>query len=397
MSTLLIKNARVVLADRITQPSNILCENGKITFVGDSKDLNENLADEIADAQGHYLAPGLIDLHFHGCGKFLINNGPNDLAEICKILPSHGVTGYLPTVSPSPKGQDAKLLASLAQVDSQGTGILGFHLEGPFLTMTGCLPKEALGQADPDRVRDLIDAAGDYPAIFSISPDFERILELISIMANGGTPVFITHTAADTKQTQAAINAGACHATHFYDVFPVPPESDPGVRPVGAVEAILADPRVSVDFILDGEHVDPVAVKMALQCKGPQKVCLITDANVGAGLPPGKHWFGQEEIEFKYPGAPARLTENARFPGALAGSGLLMDAALRNAIKMLDVDLPQAVAMASTNPARVLGLDNRKGMIKQGFDADLIMLDDSLRVTKTWVASKCVFSQNNKS
>ena len=313
------------------------------------------------------------------------------MAELCRALPRYGVTGYLPTVSPLPKGQDAEQLASLAQANCEGAEILGFHLEGPFLTMTGCLPDEAIGQADPDRVRSLIQAAKPYPAIFSVSPDFEGILELIGIMAAGGVPVFITHTGASAKQTQAAIEAGARHATHFYDVFPVPPESDPGVRPVGAVEAILADPRVSVDFILDGEHVEPVAVKLALQCKGSDKVCLITDATVGAGLPPGKHWFGQEEIEFKYPGGPARLTSKSRFPGALAGSGLVLDRALRNAVKMLQVDLPQAVRMASTNPARVLGLGDRKGLIKEGFDADLVMLNESLKVAQTWVAGKCVF------
>ena len=396
MSKLLIKNARIILADKITEAGDVLCENGRISAVGASADSASTAGAEIIDARGKYLAPGLIDLHVHGGGQFLIDNGPEDLAQLCKTLPRHGVTGYLPTVAPLPKGEDAKLLASLAQVEQEGAGILGFHLEGPFLSMTGALPPEALGQADPERVRSLIEAAKPYAAIFSISPEFEGILELMPIMTDGGTPVFITHTAASAEQTQAAIEAGARHATHFYDVFPSPPESDPGVRPVGAVEAILADPRVSVDFILDGEHVDPLAVKVALQCKGPEKVCLITDANVGAGLPPGKHRFGKEEIEFKYPGAPARLTDKSRFPGELAGSGLLMDVALRNAIKMLEVDLPQAVGMASTNPARVLGLGERKGLIKEGFDADLIMLDESLQVVGTWVAGKCVFAQNSK-
>ena len=227
MPNLLITNARVVLPDAITGPSDVLIENGRISSVGPSSDASRVSADQTLDAQGKFLAPGLIDLHFHGCYTWLIDNGPADLAKICRTLPQHGVTGFLATVAPLPKGQDAQLLTSLAQVDSEGAGILGFHLEGPFLTMTGCLPDEALGQADPERVRSLIEAAGLHPAIFSISPDFEGILELIPIMAADGTAVFMTHTRANVKQTQAAIEAGVRHATHFYDVFPclkVPPQ-----------------------------------------------------------------------------------------------------------------------------------------------------------------------------
>ncbi len=147
----------------------------------------------------------------------------------------------------------------------------------------------------------------------SCSPE---ILNLIPLMRENDAAVFMTHTAANVKQTQDAIEAGARHATHFSDAFRSPPETDPGVRPCGAVEAILADERVSVDFILDGEHVDPVAVKMALACKGPDRVCLVTDANIGAGLPPGKYInYRGEEIEFTYSGGPARRSASKSSSG----------------------------------------------------------------------------------
>jgi len=164
------------------------------------------------------------------------------------------------------------------------------------------------------------------------------------------------------------------------------------VRTCGAVEAVLADPRVSVDFILDGEHVHPVAAEMALQCKGPDRVCLITDANIGAGLPPGRYRFLDAEVRFAYEGGPARLTENSYLPGGLAGSGLTMDRALRNALRLLGVDLPQAVRMVSGNPARVLGMSDRKGQIREGFDADFVLLDEDIEVVSTWVGGECRFS-----
>jgi N-acetylglucosamine-6-phosphate deacetylase len=156
------------------------------------------------------------------------------------------------------------------------------------------------------------------------------------------------------------------------------------------VEAILADPHVSVDFILDGVHVEPVAVQMAITCKGADKVCLITDANVGAGLPPGRYQSLGSEIEFEYEGAPARMTQNSRFPGALAGSGLTMDKAVQNAVSMLKASIPQAIRMASANPAKVMRLKN-KGQIKRGFDADIVLLDQELKVIRTWIKGKCQY------
>jgi N-acetylglucosamine-6-phosphate deacetylase len=392
MSQLLVANTDVVLPDRVLKCHSVLCEDGRIKRIAPAAELKAVTGAEIIDANGKYLAPGFIDLHIHGLHDFLIDDGIDNLPAICKLLPQYGVTGFLPTVCPLPKGKDAAFLANLAKAMPDGAAILGFHLEGPFLAMTGALPPEALGKADAKRVKALIEAARPYKAIFSVSPDFEDICDLLPIMSAQNTPVFITHTTATVKQTQAAIEAGVCHATHFYDVFPCPPVTDPGVRPCGAVEAVLADPRVSVDFILDGEHVDPVAVKMALRCKGPDRVCLITDANKGAGLPPGRYKALGAEVDFKYPGAPARLTENTLYPGCLAGSGLTMDRAVRNAIKMLNVNVPLAIRMASTNPAQVLRL-TAKGQIKEGFDADLVLLDNSLNVCTTWTGGVCQYSK----
>ena len=393
MKNLTIRHASVVLADQILTDHQVQICAGKIVSVApDSSQAPVGGINSI-DAQGAWLVPGFNDLHTHGVHECLIDNGPDDLAHMCEILPHYGVTGFLPTVCPRPKGEDSEFLSTLSAVESAGAAMLGFHLEGPFLTITGALPAEALGSNDPERVTALIAAASPYRVVFSISPDFEGIGDLLPIMSANGTPVFMTHTKADVKQTQAAIEGGARHATHFYDVFYVPDETDGGVRPCGAVEAILADERVSVDFILDGEHVDPVAIQMALQCKGAEGVALITDSNIGSGLPPARYMFGQDEVEIKYPGGPARMTENGRFPCGLAGSGLTMDRVVRNAVKMLGVELPQAIRMVSANPAKVLGLESCKGKIAEGFDADLVLLDQELQVQQTWVGGKRVWER----
>ena len=383
MQELLIYNVNIVLTDKILTNHCLLISNGKI------KEISPNISHDnikAVDGQGNYLCSGFIDLHIHGVHDQLIDNGPESLAKICEILPKYGVTSFLPTVCPMPKGKDAEFLKTLSQSKPKGTQIAGFHLEGPFLSLTGALPPEALGNADIERIKNLIKAAKPYKAIFSISPDFENITDLIPIMAENDTPVFITHTKANVQQTLDAIKVGACHATHFYDVFYSPEITEPGVRPCGAVEAIYASENVSVDFILDGVHVDPIAVKMALQCKGRDKVCLITDANIGAGLGAGKYSFGNEEVQIEYPGAPARLVKN----GGLAGSGLTMNLAVKNAVNMLGIDLPMAVKMASDNPARVLRLEN-KGAIKKDYDADFTLLDKQLNVVKTFVGGQCCY------
>lgn len=371
-----------IVTENVIVSGYLVLDGGKIADV-----TLEKPQCEIEDRSDCYLLPGFIDMHIHGVHNFLVDDGPEALAGMCRTLPRYGVTGFLPTVSPSPMGQDSAYLKTLSTTSPEGTHILGFHLEGPFLALTGAFNKDAIGGGGADRVNALIAAAKPYKCIFSISPDVDGIFDLIPIMAQDDTPVFMTHTAANVQQAQKAIELGARHCTHFYDVFPCPPVSEPGVRPSGIVEAVLADPRVSVDFILDGVHVDPIAVKMALVAKqsGPGSVCLITDANVGAGFQPGTYTFGNMgDICFDYPGAPARSVKDH----TLAGSGLTLDVALRNAVKLLGLDLVAASKLLSYNPAKVLHLEKQKGLLASGYDADFVVLDGNLEVQSTWVSGK---------
>jgi len=284
MGSFLIKNAKVISEDSILENHSIMCRDGRIEQVVPGSEACNFCPDEIIDAHDLYIAPGYIDLHIHGTRNYMVDEGGGHLEELCKILPQYGVTGFLPTIGPrASEEEDLRLLDSLSVVVSEGASILGFLFEGHFLALTGAfpsLPKDG-GKA---RVEKLIEAAKPYAAVFCISPELEGMEELLPVMTRGNIPAFITHTRADVEQTKKAMELGAVHATHFYDVFPYPGEKDPGVRTCGTVEAVLANPDASVDFILDGEHVDPTAVKMALLCKGSDKVCLITDANVNAGL-----------------------------------------------------------------------------------------------------------------
>ena len=389
MGSLLIENASVVTPRTIEANRSVFCGGGKIIDVcGDPSGIP---ADVCIDAGGMLLCPGFIDLHMHGVCGLLCDAGKGQLEEICRVLPRFGVTGFLPGICPaSSEEEDIALLEELSQAISEGAGILGFFLEGHYLALTGAI-SHLTKNMDKGHLERLIGAAAPYKPVFAVSPELEGIAELLPCMTASGYPAFITHTAAGAEETEKAIKAGATHATHFYDVFPYCGDKEPGVRGCGAVEAVLANPEASVDFILDGEHVDPIAVKMAIAAKGPGRVSLITDSNLNAGMPPGRYiGLGGSEIEVLREGGPARFPEGSPMAGGLVGSGLTMDVVMRNAIEFLGIDIPQAVAMVSSNPASVLGLKN-KGRVEKGFDADLVLLDKSMKVSRCWVGGELRF------
>jgi N-acetylglucosamine-6-phosphate deacetylase len=385
MERLIIEHADVITGDRILEDHTVVCEDGLIVGIAPSAPNAQGLK---VDARGRYLAPGYIDLHIHGYGGKLVEHGLEDLEAICRELPSHGVTGFLPTVCPI-AGDEMALLENLAKIQSKGTVPLGFFLEGHFLALTGAI-KNMKSDHTLRRVEGIKKALGSHKAVFGISPEIPGIGALLPCMTEGALPAFITHTRATYEETEKAIDAGARHATHFYDVFHYIGDKEGGVRGVGTVEAIMSHPEVSVDFILDGEHVHPGAVKMALSCKGPDKVCLITDANLNAGYKPGVYsGIGGTEIIMEYPGGPAReYAGSGQKPGGLVGSGLTMDLAVKNAVKLLGLPLENAVAMASANPAKVLGLENKLGKIAKGYEANFSLFDKDFSVTACYINGK---------
>ncbi|MCL2202155.1 MAG: hypothetical protein FWB75_09335, partial [Oscillospiraceae bacterium] len=312
MEQFAVINASVVTDGEVFPGKCVVVENGVIKSVGQG--IPENIP--TLDAAGNYLVPGYIDMHIHGTDGHLADSGTSALEALSLTLPHYGVTGFLACVTP--KRDDTALLRELSQARGEGAHILGFMLEGHYLKLTGAIP-HVLNDYSPKRVKELLSAASPYSIAFAISPEIQELEELMPLFTSGGFPAFITHTCASPEQTERFISLGALHATHFYDVFPYPVETEPGRRACGAVEAIMADRAVSVDFILDGEHVEPIAVKMAMACKGLDGVCLISDANITAGLPPGVYrGLSDVEVSVGYIGGPARMTDG----GGLVGSGL---------------------------------------------------------------------------
>jgi N-acetylglucosamine-6-phosphate deacetylase len=392
MTPQLLTNARIVVPGESISPGSLLLENGKIAAVNPTK---ITAAASTLDCGQRLLSPGLIDVHTHGIERccYHYDRPGGEFAAALRTLPRYGTTCVLPTVVPPANPEFLKPLGALmAVLPSVGAVVPGLHIEGPFVALGGAACPTLPG--DVVLLEKFLSACGNHVRVMSVSPDQQKILPVIRRLRELNIIPFITHTRASVEQTEAAIEAGARHATHFYDVFPVPEEKDAGVRPVGAVEAILADPRVTVDFICDGVHVHPMAIRAAVAAKGWEKVLVITDSNIGAGLPPGEHdtpWGYRVRVS---PGDAVRHVTQ----GFLAGSALTMNVGMKNLLHWLLGSLkPEQIwAMGTLNPARLLGLEN-KGRIAVGADADLVLWDDELNAVKTWIGGECVFTRNEKS
>ncbi len=392
MNDTVIHNVRALEPGEGVIAAWVRIRQGKIAELG-PRDHTPPNASESIDGGGRLLTPGLIDVHTHGLEQFFYESGAEQIVAAAQRLGQYGTTCILPTLCKSLLAQGLgdleRLAAALPQ--SEYACMPGFHLEGPFLALPGAGAWTVPG--DLGLLEELWAAAGGKICAMSISPETPNILPVIERMCALGIVPFVTHTRATLEQTQAAIDAGARHATHFYDVFPLPDETDPGVRPVGAVEAILADPRCTVDFIADGVHVPPTAVRATLAAKSFRNVMLVTDSNVGAGLPPGHYDTLMGEI---VTGDAARLHRPGMpLHGGLAGSTLTMDRGIANLLAWLDLPEEQVWAMGTSNVARLLGLAD-KGTLRVGADADLVLWEQNAgrpRALRTWVGGRCVYER----
>lgn len=385
MSALLIRNVRIVEPGRRILTGDVLVRGGTIAATG-AVPAADAAGATVVEGGGRLLTPGLIDLHTHGVMHSLYEMGAEAMRTAARELGRFGVTTVLPTLVPLPRPETFATLRELAEAlpTLRGVDVPGLHLEGPFMAVGGAACPTLPG--DLDLLDRLLEACGGRVTVMSVSPDAPGIVPVIRRLRERGITVFLTHTRADVAQTEAALAAGATHATHFYDVFYAPAEKDPGVRPVGAVEAILADPSASVDFIADGIHVDPAAIRAALAAKGWAGVVLITDSNIGAGLPPGVYptpWGYRVRV------APETAARHET-KGFLAGSALTMDRGMANLLQWLKLPPEQVWAMGTLNPARVIGLA-RKGRLEPGADADLVLWDEGLRAARTWVRGELVY------
>ena len=364
--------------------STVIVENGQIRAVVAQRPPAQP-GDQIVDATGQIVAPGMIDVHVHGgAGYDTMDATQEALDGMARFFASHGVTSFLPTTMTGPADGIAAALEAVAAcpICAAGAAHLGVHLEGPYLSPLhkGAQPETHLRAPDP----------GEYNAWFetgvarliTVAPEIDGALALIEAGVAHGVDFAVGHSDADLEIVTQAADRGLRQATHTFNAMKGLHHRTPGT-----LGAVLSDERIYAQLIADGIHVHPAMVKLLVRAKGTARTILITDAMRATGLPDGTYDLGGQDIRVVQ--GVARTAE-----GSLAGSTLVMDAAVRNVMAFAGLPLTEALSMATAVPAEALNLAGRKGVIAPGADADLILLDADLAVTLTMVSGQVVYRRS---
>ena len=373
---------RALLHDRLL-PATVVVEHGRITrVVTDDQATIPHATIHRADV----VAPGLIDLQVNGGFGVEVGEDPEALRHLSEVLPSTGVTAFLPTVvSATPDFYPRMFRAFRQASDCRGAVPLGIHIEGPFLSpeRSGAHPRATVEAADAEALACLWES--NVVRMVTLAPERPGCLDHIRRFRETGVIVSLGHTNASYEELIRGIDEGASLVTHLYSAMSPFRHRDPG-----AVGAALLDDRVTVSVIADGIHTHPASLQLALRCKGPDRVALVTDAIAGAGMESGVYELQGRPIHVA--GGTSRLAD-----GTLAGSSLTLDQAVRNIVQLAGASVPDALRMATAVPARVLGLHERKGRLQVGCDADIALFDAQMRVQMTFVEGQLVYQRNTPS
>jgi N-acetylglucosamine-6-phosphate deacetylase len=378
MRTALV-NARTLLDAGITLGDAVLVEDERIIAVVKSTDIPRGFARR--DLQGALLLPGFIDVQANGGGGVLFNDVCT-LGELARMSAAHrrfGTTGYLPTLISDDLEVIARAIALIEQALAKRLpGILGIHIEGPFLNPA----RRGVHDASKFRALDepafeLLTSLRHGKTLVTLAPETTNA-DMIRRLNAAGIVVSAGHTNATYRQIREALDAGLRGFTHLFNAM-----SPLTGREPGTVGAALEDIHSWCGLILDGHHVDPVALRLAMRCKPANRFMLVTDAMPTVGMAGDCFMLQGRAITVQ-----AGVCVDAH--GTLAGSNLNMAAAVRNAARLLDISLAQAVRMASEYPAAFLGMEHEMGRIAVGYRANFVIADDALNVLDTWIDGRPV-------
>lgn len=349
------------------------------------------------EAPGIFLAPGFIDIQVNGFAGVDYNNpaiSGEDIARSMQMLFSTGVTRFFPTVITGDPAVMAAALRKLAQAREtlpHGAAMEAFHVEGPHISPDdgprGAHPRRWVRPPDIDEYRRWQDAAGGHVRLVTLSPEWPEAPRYIEALVNAGVVAGIGHTKATELQIQQAVSAGATLSTHLGNGAHAVLSRHPNY-----IWEQLADDRLAASFIVDGIHLETSFLKVALRAKGLERAVLITDAAMAAGCAPGRFKLGEQEVDLTADGRVV-LAGQTR----LAGSALRMDRGVTNLMRLLGLTLPQALQMATTNPARVGRISFRLNGLVPGDRADLVQFrlnatDNTIQIAKTIVDGKVVYA-----
>lgn len=391
MNRLKIFNGKIITPQRLIPDGTLVISEGKITEVSESN-IDVSDAEEI-DAKGNYISPGFIDIHVHGGGGGDFMDGEVEaFLKIAELHAQYGTTSMVPTTLTSDKEGILKTLSVYEKAHAQnktGAQFLGMHLEGPYFAMNqrGAQDPRYIRDPDPEEYKDIIKRSSVIRR-WSAAPEREGALEFGRYLRAHHIIAAIAHTDAIYEEVVKAYENGYSLITHLYSGMSGVTRRN-AFRYAGVVESAFLMDELDVELIADGVHLPAPLLKLAYKIKGPDKLVLITDAMRAAGMPSGESILGSvtDGTKVIVEDGVAKLPDRSAFAGSVATA----DRLVRNMINLTGVPLTDAVKMMTSTPAKVMEVNETKGTLAPGKDADIIIFNENIEILKTIIKGNIVF------
>lgn len=380
-------HGRVILPDRIMDGLAVVIDHGKIESLSPLHQLPNEIPQ--ADVAGRWISPGLIDVHTHGALGHTFNE-PSDEAfgTILGENLRRGVTGLVATVGAAPFAEMREIFTFARQWMADphpGTPLLGVHLESPYINpvQAGALDRNSLRLPSDGSAEQLLEFT-DVLRIFALAPELPGAADLTARLTERGVIVSAGHSMAKEQEILSAMEAGLRHVTHLFSAMSTTVREGPWRKP-GLLETALVNPGLTVEMIADNRHLPPTLMKLAYKAIGPERLMAVSDALSGAGLPEGAH-FRMGSMEYEVADGVGQMFDRSAF----AGSTTLLNQMIPVLTDVVGVPLWEAIRMVSLNPARLLGMDARKGSIELNKDADLAIFNPDFSAWRVMIAGQWV-------
>ena len=366
----------IITPFRIVKNGTIVMQDGQISDIGKASDVRIPDECEVIDVSGNIVTPGFVDLLVHGGGgKGFADEDPSSIGIVADYFIRHGSTTVLASLYAKPKDQ---LLADLRRIAdyihaNPDSNIIGIHMEGPYLNpvLKGAMNEDYLWTPSVESWDEMWEASRGLIKIMTIAPELEGSLQVMRAAALKGVVLSIGHSTANYETIELAIDHGAAHVTHMFNAMTPLHHRNPGV----VLGAMLRN-ELKIELIADTLHVHPAVMELLLKLKGSNGIILITDSIRAGGMHEGEYEFADQKVYMK--GSKAFLSD-----GTLAGSTLTLNRAIKNMIKKANAKVTESVRMASLNGAKVLNIEDRKGILAVGKDADIVVMNDEFEVEMT--------------
>ena len=382
---LALTNGRLVLPGEIVPNKALVVQGEKIAAIVDTTALGPDIPQ--IDVGGRYITPGLIDIHIHGALGHTFNEPtPQAFSTIVEENLRHGVTSLLATIATAPIPELVECLSfsrTWLQQQHPGAQVLGVHLEGPYFS-----PAQK-GAQDPQNLRtpddgsaEILLAFHDVLKIMTFAPELPGGLELTARLNELGIVPAAGHSSARDEHVRAAMQRGLRHVVHLWSAQSTTVREGPWRRP-GLLEASLTFDGLTAEMIADNRHLPPTLMRLAYKCLGPDRLCIISDATSGAGLPEGSRFF-MGHMEYEVRDGVGMLLDGSAF----AGSTTLLNRMIPILTELVGIPLAEVIRMMTLTPARVIGMAAQKGSLEPGKDADIAIFNDDFTVWRTMIRGR---------